>query len=1330
MMEPRPDRTASTTDREEQLGEAVEQYLSLAEQGPAPDPEEFAAGFPGLEADLAAALEGLALVQGLVGASADGGRHRLRAGHRVAGYRIVRELGRGGMGIVYEAVHVDLDRPVALKVLGAPASPGSRGRQRFLNEAKTAAGLHHTHIVPVFDVGQVGGLCYYAMQRIEGCGLDRVLRLLRRERTTGAGSASSKRGTSASPTLVDEIDGESAGSALWASGSLGTAHGGGGDATGSWPPHRPAAQRHEPPAFTPPLGAEYYRWVARAGQQAADALAYAHRRGVIHRDVKPSNLLVDAKGTVWVADFGLARRMADPGLTRGDAVVGTPRYMSPEQAEGQAVDGRTDVYSLGTTLYELLTLRPPFEGQSAPELIRQITGREAPSPRQFDRRVPKDLETIVLKAMAKRPSDRYATASEMAEDLGRFLATEPVKARRISPAGRFWRFTRRHPATTAVTAVATAVVLTVAAIAYQRVADERDRALAFQGRLANALEKQQAAATEADRAHAKELLSGAERERQAARPNMREAGFGLLARSAKLDPAPDRLADLRDEALRFVALRDVVPREAVLQTGRMRGLAVKETAAGPGLAVLAEDGRSVTIWDPETGTAGPPLRLEPPEPEPAGGTGPGESPGRGGGRRGGRDPFPQIAVVGQSLTIVPREGRGLLWLDPATGRVARAELPGDPIRGVMASGDGRRLVTVSEPEAVPSRRGEPAREDGRLVQIWDTADLSRPLATLEPEPWDGDQQPPPDIPRLAMDPDGTRLAVGWLMRPQVGIWELDTGRRAASVDTRLSVMTVALGPEGLLATAGDGQVQLWEVMDESARPLPGLADQHGPVRGMRFSPDGSLLATVGWNTGVSLWHPASKTLVASVPTPEGVVDLAFHGQQTLFVASGSQTQAWEIVEPQGRSRFPLESTAWPAGLVFTQDGRLVVPTRGGDPSVWSAGNCPTRQNTWPEVRDAMIAAGPSGWLAVLARDGLVWYDSPYGDPIAMQPWAANASGEAPARPPSGSAERPPAEPPYLLASSPDGHQLAILRLVDRPGRGPGRPDSAEAENRRREDGPRDGRGPGGGPPPGGSPPPDGGPPPDRRPGDGPAPKAEGSRGGPGRADSFRGPRAEVLLWSAGAGPGSAPPAPRRMALPTNADARLLPLLWSKLYHGALIDPSGRWLIFLADEGVRRWRLEGDRLIDDPFPTDPGRGTCLAIRADGRVLAIGRRTGETSLVDAQTGAPIASLARSAAGGAQAPPDGEARPTSMAFTPAGDLLAIGAPQGDLSVWSVAGDSPRRLFDLPGHRGQISHLAFDPTGRRLAAADMRFAEERTVEVWDLETIRNTLEPIGLGW
>ena len=546
------------SDADERVGEAIEAYLAIAEHGPAPEIDAFAGRYPDLKDDVRAALEGLELVHGLLGLGSahgsgsgrgTGGDHRIESGRRIAGYRVVRELGRGGMGTVYEAVHMGLDRPVALKVLGIHAAPDSSARRRFLNEARTAAGLHHTHIVPVFDVGQVGGLCYYAMQRIEGSGLDWVVRHLRRSRPPvnggGGGPAGSwslthngqsSGGTSsinsrlgnlwirvasgwlrrtpqpAQPDRGDNLS-TSARAALPAASTrhLNQVHSQGvlGDSTASWEAASPqsrlqmsgdddevaisaivsashasrpaiemAARRgeHEPPPFDPPRGSAYFRWVAEVGLQAADARAHAHHAGVIHRDVKPSNLLIDGKGSIWVTDFGLARRLADPGLTHHDSLLGTPRYMSPEQARTGAIDGRTDVYSLGATLYELLTLRPPFDGRSAAELIEQIGQTEPVAPSTIDARVPRDLETIVLKALAKRSTDRYTTATTLAEDLARFLNHEPVKARRISPIGRLWRVARRHPGIASVTTAAAASILAIATYAYVRVLDARDKA--------------------------------------------------------------------------------------------------------------------------------------------------------------------------------------------------------------------------------------------------------------------------------------------------------------------------------------------------------------------------------------------------------------------------------------------------------------------------------------------------------------------------------------------------------------------------------------------------------------------------------------------------------------------------------------------------------------------------------------------------------------------------------------------------------------------------------------------------------------------------------------
>ncbi|HKB36938.1 MAG TPA: serine/threonine-protein kinase, partial [Gemmataceae bacterium] len=192
---------------------------------------------------------------------------------------------------------------------------------------------------------------------------------------------------------------------------------------------------------------DFFRTVARLAAQVAEALDYAHGMGVVHRDIKPANLLVDYRGSVWVTDFGLAQFQADAGLTQSGDLLGTLRYMSPEQAGGQRVviDHRTDVYSLGATLYELLTLRPIFDGADRQTLLHQIVNEEPLPPRAADRSVPPELETIVLKAVAKAPADRYATTREFADDLHRFLRHEPILARRPTLVQRARKWLRRHP---------------------------------------------------------------------------------------------------------------------------------------------------------------------------------------------------------------------------------------------------------------------------------------------------------------------------------------------------------------------------------------------------------------------------------------------------------------------------------------------------------------------------------------------------------------------------------------------------------------------------------------------------------------------------------------------------------------------------------------------------------------------------------------------------------------------------------------------------------------------------------------------------------------------
>ena len=276
----------------------------------------------------------------------------------------------------------------------------------------------------------------------------------------------------------------------------------------------------------------YYRSVARIGQQVADALAYAHARGIVHRDIKPSNLLLDGSGVVWITDFGLAKTDED-GLTRTGDVLGTLRYMAPERFRGEG-DARSDVYALGLTLYELLALRPAFDSPDRLELIERVKSTEAERPRAIDPRIPRDLETIVVKAIDKDASRRYQSADELGEDLRRFQAGEPILARRSGPLERTWRWARRNPAVASLLLVV-ALLLTGATIG-SSVAAYRFNRLAESERLARGDADRRAAESGAVRGFLLDDLLGA----AAAR------GTGRQADHDRRGAGPSRVADRRE----------------------------------------------------------------------------------------------------------------------------------------------------------------------------------------------------------------------------------------------------------------------------------------------------------------------------------------------------------------------------------------------------------------------------------------------------------------------------------------------------------------------------------------------------------------------------------------------------------------------------------------------------------------------------------------------------------------------------------------------------------------------------------------------------------------
>ncbi|MFO0952145.1 MAG: serine/threonine-protein kinase [Isosphaeraceae bacterium] len=358
----------------------------------------------------------------------------LEAGVRIGDFEIEGRLGAGGMGVVYRARQVSHNRVVALKILGE-ALDTAEGRQRFRREAQAIARLDHPSIASVYFVGQNDELCCLAMEYIDGAPLRKVLdrlsvatgpevsieSVVNEVSVTGRGSNSP--GDFERFDLPTENHPEP-------TDVLTVAPASGGSAAGSASPVAPGGPTRLRPEVLKRLGsAEYVRRCCELAREAALALEHAHRRGVIHRDVKPANLMVDRSGKVHVVDFGLARYVEDLTITQSGALVGTPMYMSPEQVTGRLeLDDRTDVYSLGLVLYEMLTLRRPIEAPTREAILRQVVTKPRPPLRGKNPAVSTDLERVIHRAVALDPDARYPTAQAFADDLSRVLEGRPVEA--------------------------------------------------------------------------------------------------------------------------------------------------------------------------------------------------------------------------------------------------------------------------------------------------------------------------------------------------------------------------------------------------------------------------------------------------------------------------------------------------------------------------------------------------------------------------------------------------------------------------------------------------------------------------------------------------------------------------------------------------------------------------------------------------------------------------------------------------------------------------------------------------------------------------------------
>jgi WD40 repeat protein len=731
-------------------------------------------------------------------------------------YEIRRELGRGGMGVVYKAKQLSLNRPVALKMIKAGILADDAELRRFQNEAEAVAALDHPGIVPIHEVGEHQGQRYFSMKLVDGGSLAAALDRYRDDPRAAAG-------------LVAEV---------------------------------------------------------------ARAVHHAHMRGILHRDLKPANILVDAEGRPHVTDFGLARRIeGDAGMTESGAVVGTPGYMAPEQAEGRrrAITTATDIYGLGAVLYACLTGHAPFEADSVIEVLDQVRHRPPQRPGALNLRVGRDLETICLKCLEKDPRKRYDLAAALADDLERSLRGEPILARPVGPTERAWLWCRRHPTVASlVTALALSLLLgTVVSTTLAILA----------------------------RAEARRADGEATNARQAASRADREADQAIRAK---------KLGDRRLYAANINLIQHAWERGDVMQVQEL----LRQHIPGPGADDLRGFEwsyfdrlcRSDLLTIPGLASLSPDRRL--------------------------------IALSSNSDPNQRIRFRSILLWDAVEGReVRQLERPrnhgGSSFWSRVFSRDGRLLAAVL--------RGGSTRQGGVVdsVVVYDVAtgrlvsDMSSGQMILD----------------LSFSPDGRRVAACVVNRG-VFVWDVETGKQIHAI--WLLAFSLAFSPDGsILATGGyeEGTLRLRDA--SSWKELHVLEAGHGgAVIDVEFSPDGRQIAAITPDQEVWIWDVNTAAVLRTLHKPDsrrfGSIAYSPDGRHLAGGVDGA-IYLWDATDGRlvrtyrGIGGSAGRVSFWPdAGVIAASSSRVGV-------QFWDADG--GQEGT--QLPGSLLALSPDGRLAAL-----------------------------------------------------------------------------------------------------------------------------------------------------------------------------------------------------------------------------------------------------------------------------------------------------------------------------------------------------------------------------